>query len=141
MLLLALSSTISGLGMGVAAFVPWPATLLCVVAISFGIVLLIPISSTVVSHLAPVKLRGRYMGVWTLVYMGGYALGPLLGGWALDVLGGRGSFVVIAASGLLGGALFLLLRGRGAPAGEEGAAEADETFVGGLRGERPEQAI
>ena len=141
MLLLALASSSSGLGMGAAAFVAWPATLLCVVAISFGIVLLIPISSTVVSHLAPVRLRGRYMGVWTLVYMGGYALGPLVGGWALDALGGRGAFVAIAASGLVGAALFVLLRERGAPTGAKDEQGVEDALADRLRGERPEQAV
>jgi MFS family permease len=141
MLLLALSCVATSVGLGAAAFVPWPATLLCVVSISFGIVLLIPISSTVVSRLAPVDLRGRYMGLWTLVYVGGYALGPLIGGWALDRLGGHGAFLVIAATGLLGAVLFVLLRGRLAPA--EGARREHEVETLGdpLRGERPEQAI
>ena len=104
----------SALGLGVAAFVPWPATLGCMLLVSFGVVLLIPISSTVVSNLAPPELRGRYMGAWTLVYMGGYALGPLLGGWLLDALGGRRAFAVDAVAGALGAALFLALRRGGA---------------------------
>ena len=112
-------------------------------SISLGIVLLIPIAATVVSRLAPVELRGRYMGVWTLVYMGGYALGPLLGGWALDALGGRIAFVAIAAACLLGAALFPLLRGaceRGCDEAD-GAARLTEALGGELRGERPEQAV
>ena len=96
-----------------------------------------------VSHLAPAALRGRYMGSWTLVYMGGYALGPLLGGWALDALGGRGAFAVVAAAGLLGALLFPLLRtragaarrGRGRHGGEE------PRWAREPRGERPEQAV
>ena len=115
MLLMAAASAFMGLGVGFAVFAPWPATFACVIAISVGVVLLIPISTTVVSHLAPLKLRGRYMGAWSLVFMGGYALGPLLGGRVLDVLGGRGAFAVGAAAGLLGAALFPLLR-RGTPA-------------------------
>ena len=141
MLLMALSCVATGLGMGGAAFAPWPATLLCVVSISFGIVLLIPIASTVVSRLAPAELRGRYMGVWTLVYMGGYALGPLIGGWALDQLGGRGAFLVIAATGLIGAVLFVLLRGRLAPGERSGRDDADEGLGSRLLGERPEQAL
>jgi len=115
MLLMAAASAFMGLGVGFAVFAPWPATFACVIAISVGVVLLIPISTTVVSHLAPLKLRGRYMGAWSLVFMGGYALGPLLGGRVLDVLGGRGAYAVGAAAGLLGAALFPLLR-RGTPA-------------------------
>ena len=98
MLLMSLSCLALGAGCGAAPFLPWPGTLVSIVLISLGIVLLIPIASTVVSRLAPVELRGRYMGVWTLVYMAGYAIGPLLGGWALDALGGRVAFAVTAVA-------------------------------------------
>jgi MFS family permease len=65
--------------------------------------------------MAPTELRGRYMGVWTLVYLGGYGLGPLCGGFAMDALGARSAFVVVAAAGLLGAALFPLMRRRRRP--------------------------
>ena len=142
MLLMALASLCIGLGLGGSAFAPWPWTLAFVAVISLGIVLFTPFSATIVSRLAPAELRGRYMGAWTLVYVGGYALGPLLGGWALDTLGGRGAFVAIAAAGVLGAALFPLLRTRGSS--EELEAEAGpvaEALGGELRGERPEQAL
>lgn len=146
MLLMALASLSLALELGGSALAPWPWTLAFVALISMGIVLFIPFSATIVSHLAPAELRGRYMGAWTLVYMGGYALGPLIGGWALDALGGRGAFLAIAAAGVLGAALFPLLRTRGrsrepeatvGPVGGELAAE----LGGELRGERPEQAV
>ena len=110
MLLMSLSCVAIGAGVGIAAFVPWPATLAGIVAMALGIVVMLPIAATVVSRLAPVDLRGRYMGVWTMVYMGGYALGPLFGGWALDALGGRAAFAVISVACLAGAALFPLLR-------------------------------
>lgn len=140
MLLLALASLCVGIGTGGAAFVPWPFTFACVIVISLGIVLLIPISSTVVSHLAPTALRGRYMGSWTMVYIGGYALGPLLGGWAMDALGGRRAFAVVAATGLLGALLFPLLRTDTGTRDEDGAA-ARAALSDEPRGERPEQAV
>ncbi len=144
MWLMSLSAVFIGIGMGAAAFVPYPATYACILVMSLGIVLLIPISSTVVSNLSPAALRGRYMGMWTLVYMGGYALGPLLGGWALARLGGRGAFAAIAAAAFLGAALFPLLRrsgiGRGLTDEESGAGEPSAP-LGELRGERPEQAL
>jgi MFS family permease len=142
MLLMALASLCIAVGLGVSALIPWPWTLACVVLISLGIVLLVPFASTIVSHLAPAELRGRYMGAWTLVYMGGYALGPLIGGWAMDRLGGRDAFLVIAAAGVLGAALFPLLRTRGVDKQREAVAESAIAALGGeLRGERPEQAL
>ena len=141
-LLMSLSCAALGAGVGVAAFVPWPATLACIVSIAAGIVLLIPIASTVVSRLAPAALRGRYMGMWTIVYMGGYALGPLLGGWALDALGGRAAFAVIAVACLAGAALFPLLRhGVRGRIDEARRIEAEEALGARLTGERPEQAL
>jgi MFS family permease len=142
MLLLSLSCVALGAGVGVAAFVPWPATLACIVSIALGIVLLLPIASAVVSRLAPVDLRGRYIGVWTIVYMGGYALGPLLGGWALDALGGRMAFAVVTAACLAGAALFpLLRRGVRERIDEAAGLEAAEALGAELTGERPEQAV
>jgi len=142
MLLMALSSLLTALGMGGAALAPWPWTLVFILLISLGVVLLIPFSSTIVSRLAPARLRGRYMGFWTLVYMGGYALGPLLGGWALDALGGRTAYLVLAAIGLIGAGLFVLLRGRGEPAlGAPETEGAPGPLGDELRGERPEQAL
>jgi MFS family permease len=141
MFLMSLASVAIGAGVGVAAFVPWPATLACIVSIALGIVLLLPIAATVVSRLAPVELRGRYMGMWTIVYMGGYALGPLIGGWALDALGGRVAFVVITAACLAGAALFPLLRRSLRESMDElGGPEAADALGSELLGERPEQA-
>ena len=73
---LALASALLGAGVAGVAAAPWPFTLACVALLSAGTALLIPICATVVSELAPAALRGRYMGAWTLVFMGGYALGP-----------------------------------------------------------------
>ena len=140
--LMALSCLGQGVGIGAAAFVPWPWTLACIAALAFGIVLMIPIASTVVSRLAPVELRGRYMGVWTLIYMGGYAIGPLLGGWMLDRLGGHASFAITAAVCLGGVVLFpLLSRSVRARVDETTGADAGEALGGELVGERPEQAV
>jgi MFS family permease len=142
MLLMALASLCIGLGLGGSALAPWPWTLAFVALISLGIVLFIPFSSTIVSHYAPAELRGRYMGVWTLVYMGGYAIGPLIGGWALDALGGRGAFLAIAVAGVLGALLFPLLRTRGGGVERDGVEEpATAALSSELRGERPEQAL
>ena len=72
--------------------------------------MLIPVSSTVVATFAPVEARGRYMGAWTIVYLGGYALGPLCGGFAMDAMGARRAFLVVGAAGLAGAVGFSLLR-------------------------------
>jgi len=128
MLLMACASVLIGVGLGGAVLVPFGwATRGLFVAVSVGVMLLIPISATVVSQLAPTDLRGRYMGAWTLVWLFGYALGPLFGGMAVDTLGPRGAYVLVALTGLGGAALFPLLRARRRPAEPETAAQEAAT--------------
>jgi MFS family permease len=121
MLLLALSSLLLGVGIGAAAFVTplWPIVAL-VVVLSIGEVFLAPVAATVVSEMAPEQLRGRYMGVWTLVWSGGASLGPWVIGFAIDAFGGRVAFAIIAAAGVAGALLFPLLRERGRAKGDGG---------------------
>ncbi|HMK92735.1 MAG TPA: MFS transporter, partial [Thermoleophilia bacterium] len=129
---LAVASACIGIGLGGAVMAPaGVATYGFMLAISFGVVLLIPLTATVAAELAPVALRGRYMGAWTLVQMGGYGLGPTFGGLALGRLGPSKAAVVTACAGLAGGVLFAATARRfasgvtpGAGAGEPEGAPA-----------------
>ncbi len=113
MRVLAVASTCTGVGLSGAAFAPQGVvTAAFVVVVSFGAALLMPFSVTVISHLAPLRLRGRYMGAWTLVWTAGVALGPIFGGLAMDRLGGRGAYVLVLAAGLTGAVLYLRLSRR-----------------------------
>ena len=104
---MAVSSACIGVGLGGTVLVPWGmGTFVAMFLLGLGVLLLIPISSTVSAELAPVALRGRYMGAWTLVQMAGYALGPIFGGLAIDRLGEAGAALVIVACGLTGAALY-----------------------------------
>jgi len=78
-----------------------------------------------------VALRGRYMGAWTLVQMGGYALGPTFGGWALDGLGARPAFSLVGVLALTGSLLFALNAKRLRPTAGETLAEVDEDELDG----------
>ena len=49
------------------------------------------------------------MGVWTVVWSGGLALGTALGGLLMDRIGARGNFVVTGLIGFAGAAFFLAL--------------------------------
>lgn len=110
MVLLAVSSALLGAGIGGSAFAASLASLLVLVAVmSLGEVLLSPVASAEVSDFAPEAVRGRYMGVWTVVWSGGAALGPAFGGWAMDALGGREAFAVFLVVGLAGAVLFAVL--------------------------------
>lgn len=110
MVLLAVSSALLGAGIGGSAFAgPLWSLIILVVVMSIGEVLLSPVASAEVSEFAPEAVRGRYMGVWTVVWNGGAALGPAFGGWAMDAIGGREAFVVLLVVGLVGAALFMAL--------------------------------
>jgi MFS family permease len=107
---LSLASACLGLGLAGAAFAPKGiGTAACILLISAGSMLLVPIAPALVSQLAPLELRGRYMGIWTLVWMTGTALAPIFGGLALSHLG-RAAYLVLLAVCLLGAALFAVLR-------------------------------
>jgi len=110
MILLAIASALLAAGIGGSAFAAglWSLVVLIVV-LSVGETLLAPVAAAEVSDLAPEAVRGRYMGVWTIVWNGGAALGPAFGGWAMDAFGGRQAFAILLVIGLAGAGLFLLL--------------------------------
>jgi MFS family permease len=109
MRLLAVSSAFIGVGLCGTVLAPWgPLTFPFMVVLGLGIVLLIPITATVAAELAPVALRGRYMGAWTLVQEAGYALGLTVGGVVMQAFGSETAFVLVGACGLLGCVLFTI---------------------------------
>ena len=124
---MSISSACLAIGLGGAVLAPWGwGTFGLMLILSLGVVILIPISATVAAGLAPVALRGRYMGAWTLVQMGGYALGPTFGGWALDGLGARRAFSLVGVLALTGSLLFALNAKRLRPTAGETLDAVDE---------------
>lgn len=85
-------------------------TFLFMIAASVGYVLLLPIGTGIVSGLAPLRIRGRYLGVWTFVFLSGYSMGPLLGGIVVSALGARPAYVIVAATGAAAATLPMALR-------------------------------
>jgi MFS family permease len=59
-----------------------------------------PSASALVADLAPANLRGVYLSVNSLCWAMGYAIGPPLGGWAMDGSQGlaNGFWLGLAAS-------------------------------------------
>ena len=110
MILLAISSALLAVGLGGSAFAgPLWSLVILIVVLSIGETLLSPVASAEVSDLAPEAVRGRYMGVWTVVWNGGAALGPAFGGWAMDTFGGREAFIALLVVGMVGAVGFALL--------------------------------
>jgi MFS family permease len=111
-LLVALGSLLLGIGMGGSSVALgfWTLALL-MIAFSVGEMIFVPFATGVASEMASETERGRYMGVWSLVWVGGQALGPLAVGWLMQHAGGRQAYVVVLAAGLLGAGLFAVLPG------------------------------
>jgi MFS family permease len=69
------------------AFMRWlPASLFMLGLAGWGLMAMINTSNALVQSHVPDELRGRVMGVYTLVFMGGTPLGSLLAGWMADKL-------------------------------------------------------
>lgn len=109
--LMAAVSACIGLGLAGAAYAPRGlATAACVLFYSVGATLFVPMTAAIVSEMAPLPLRGRYMGAWTAVWLGGLSMGPTFGGLAVDRLGPRGAYAIILAVCLAGSAGFVVLQ-------------------------------
>jgi len=61
---------------------------LLVAVLTVGEMLIVPTANAFVADIAPEAMRGRYMGVFGLVWAMGYGLGPVTGGLIMDRLGG-----------------------------------------------------
>jgi MFS family permease len=118
--LLALAALLFGLGFGVNALVgtplarttgPLPIYAVGVALWTVGEVVGFPIAATLVADLAPVALRGRYQGAFSMAWGVAFALSPLLGGELLTRLGAQALWLFCLALGLVVGALHLAIAG------------------------------
>jgi MFS family permease len=105
--LLAIASVLFGLGYGLNALVPdlarslaelghgsahgWGLALYLAGAAlwTVGEVVGFPVASSLVANLAPVALRGRYQGAFSMVWGLSMGLSPILGGQVIDRLGAK----------------------------------------------------
>jgi MFS family permease len=95
-----------GVGFALTGFATTvPALALTVVIWTIGEIVNAPVGSAYVASLAPVHLRGRYMGTWGLTWSAGLMLGPLLGArmFATDpwLLWGSCGILCAVAAGLV----------------------------------------
>jgi MFS family permease len=90
--LLAASSLLIGAGFGVYALAGWlpplPVYLAGVVLWTLGEVVGFPVAAAIVADLAPVELRGRYQGAFSMSWGVAFAIAPLAGGELLTRFGG-----------------------------------------------------
>lgn len=71
------------------------------VVLTCGELILMPTTATYIANLAPIDMRGRYMGVYALTWSVASAIGPLFGGLMNDNLGPRSIWYGAGLFGLL----------------------------------------
>jgi MFS family permease len=116
--LLAISALLFGLGYGLNALVPGLASSLAELGIgtagtwrlalylagaafwTVGEVVGFPVASSLVADLAPVALRGRYQGAFSMVWGMAMSLSPVLGGQGLRRLGAPVLWAICLGAGL-----------------------------------------
>lgn len=124
--LLAVAAVLFGLGYGLNAFVPgladtlagpglggvhaWRLALYLLGAAfwTVGEVVSLPVASSLVADFAPVALRGRYQGAFSMVWGATNGLSPIFGGQVMDRLGAPVLWVLCFALGLVVAAGHLL---------------------------------
>ncbi|MBI2845585.1 MAG: MFS transporter [Chloroflexi bacterium] len=94
----------------------FPLFLLSMVILTIGEMIIIPTSQAYVADLAPVTMRGRYMGVFGLTWGVGFGLGPVLGGSLSDSFGQVTIWYFGLTMGLASALAFLVMAAKVRPA-------------------------
>ena len=78
--MIALGYALAGLGIGLIATTQTvPGLVTCMVLLTLGEMVAMPVCAAYVADLAPPHLRGRYLGVYAMTWSGGMMIGPALG--------------------------------------------------------------
>jgi MFS family permease len=102
---MALGYALEGVGFGLIAFAHSMAALAgCVVIFTVGEMLVMPVASAYMAQLAPANMRGRYMGVYGLMWSMALTVGPALG-MRLFAVGQYALWLTCGGLGLLAGAI------------------------------------
>ena len=94
------------LGQGFSAF------LMSMVILTVGEMILVPTGTTVTANMAPIDMRGRYMGIYGLTWSIGIGVGPVIGGYLSDQIAPVAIWYGGLAIGLAAVVGFLLLNQR-----------------------------
>jgi MFS family permease len=114
----------SGLAFGVleisAGLMPtYLAFALALVPVGVAVMTFMTTANTTVQLAVSPEMRGRVMGLYMLVFLGGNPVGGPVVGWLADQLGGRSPLIIGGAVAVLASAICALLLRRRAPAPRE----------------------
>ena len=89
-LMMAAGVLLFGIGFGMFAFVATlPLFFVAQAVWTVGEMVTSPISQAFAADIAPISMRGRYLGFYALIWGVASGIGPLLGGLVMDRIGGR----------------------------------------------------
>lgn len=118
--MMTLAAAVTAVGFALFALAASPWHFAAAVAVwTLGEMMGSPLSSAIVSDLAPRRFRARYMGVFSMSFSASMMVGAPLGGWVLRTLGGGTLWGLCGLLGLTAAAAFGLLRHRLLPPGRE----------------------
>ncbi len=100
-----------GFGLTAVATTPWPLAL-TVIVWTVGEMMHAPLMSAIISDIAPVHLRARYMGVHAISFSAALMTCAPLGGLVLEHFGGRCLWTLSGVAGLIAGLAFWGMRKR-----------------------------
>jgi len=78
--------------------------------LTVGEMVIIPVNTSFVADISPEDMRGRYMGTLGIANMLGYGIGPIIGGFFIDKIGGNFIWLIIFILGLISSAGYLSLQ-------------------------------
>ncbi len=108
--MMALGVALFGAGMGLYAVAgALPLFFLAQATWTLGEMVAVPVSQAFVADVAPEAMRGRYMGVYGLVWTMAFGIGPLLGGMLIDTYDDRVVWYAGVAVAMLAALGFLAL--------------------------------
>ena len=106
-----LGSALYGVGVGaIAAVTAFPGFIACAVIYTLGEMIIAPVATAFTADLAPVEMRGRYMGLLGLTWGAAYGIGPALGGLVYDAGFAQALWLAAGALGLVTAAGYVLLQ-------------------------------
>ncbi len=126
---MALGGFIYAIGYGIVGYlVGYEWFILAIVIVTMGEIAMSPPSLTLLSRLAPDGRMGRYMGIYGVFMAAGWSLGPLYGGFALDMFSSNPAlaWALISSLAAFSGLGYLLSRRKFGQAADPKAVEVNE---------------
>lgn len=109
--IMALGAFLYALGFGsIGLSNSFPLFALNMAILTVGEMVIIPVNTSFVADISPEDMRGRYMGVLGIANMLGWGIGPIIGGFFIDKIGGNFIWLIIFILGIISSVGYLSLQ-------------------------------